>query len=400
MWYGFRIALLFRLQQTARWETVRREERSIFTAFKLYSRPARVVQWNGGRYTYRFIIESMKQEDITLLHKPEESQITDDVWVYAEYTPEKLHNVSSEVLGAARTLADRTGGAVCAVIIGNGVKKYGRELIEYGADRVYVVDDAIYENYNNELYTRTLEKLVKRYHPRIFLFGSVFDRRDLAPRLAARLETGIISECSRIYFDENGKLSADKTSFGGNFLGKIVFADEEKMAIITARPGVLEGSRRPERSGEIIDVRPQAGPEDMMTQIREVAKAAKKAVALTDADIIVSGGRGVGGPEGFDIIYKLADRLNGVVGASRVAVDLGWIDFEHQVGQAGATVKPKIYIACGISGATQHIVGMWESDIVIAINIHRYAAIFNFADYGIVGDLFEVIPKLLEELDK
>ena len=143
---------LFRLQQTAGWETVRREERSIFTAFKLYSRPARVVQWNGGRYTYRFIIESMKQEDITLLHKPEESQITDDVWVYAEYTPEKLHNVSSEVLGAARTLADRTGGAVCAVIIGNGVKKYGRELIEYGADRVYVVDDAIYENYNNELY--------------------------------------------------------------------------------------------------------------------------------------------------------------------------------------------------------------------------------------------------------
>ena len=139
---------------------------------------------------------------------------------------------------------------------------------------------------------------------------------------------------------------------------------------------------------------------DMMTQIREVAKVAKKVVALTDADIIVSGGRGVGGPEGFDIIYRLADKLNGVVGASRVAVDLGWIDFEHQVGQAGATVKPKIYIACGISGATQHIVGMWESDIVIAINIHRYAAIFNFADYGIVGDLFEVIPKLLEELEK
>ena len=135
-----------------------------------------------------------------MLDKPEASQITDDVWVYAEYTPEKLHNVSSEVLGAARTLADRTGGAVCAVIIGSGVKKYGQELIEYGADRVYVVDDELYKDYNNELYTRTLEKLVKRYRPGIFLFGSVFDRRDLAPRLAMRLNTGIISECQQNLF--------------------------------------------------------------------------------------------------------------------------------------------------------------------------------------------------------
>ncbi len=337
---------------------------------------------------------------MTLLQRSEESQLTNDVWVYAEHTPEKLHNVTSEVLGAARSLADHTGGEVCAVIIGNGVERYGRELIEFGADKVYVLDDEIYGNYNNELFTRVLEKLVRRHHPRIFLFGSVFDRRDLAPRLAARMDIGIISECGRVYFDEEGKLSADKTSFGGNFLGKIVFADENKMAVVTARPGVLEGSRQPDRKGEIIAVSPEADPADMMTQIREVAKVAKKVVALTDADIIVSGGRGVGGPEGFDIIYRLADKLNGVVGASRVAVDLGWIDFEHQVGQAGATVKPKIYIACGISGATQHIVGMWESDIVIAINIHRYAAIFNFADYGIVGDLFEVIPKLLEELEK
>lgn len=336
-----------------------------------------------------------------MLQMSDGSQITKDVWVYAEYTPEKLHTVSSEVLGTARKLAAHTGGMVCAVIIGCGVEKYSQSLIECGADRVYVLDDELYKNYNNELYTRVLEKLVKRYRPQIFLFGSVFDRRDLAPRLAARLETGIISECSRIYFDEDGVLSADKTSFGGNFLGKIVFnGDGTKPAIITARPGVLEGDRDTSRKGEIVRVEPDVDPADMMTQIREVAKVAKKVVALTDADIIVSGGRGVGGPEGFDIIYKLADKLNGVVGASRVAVDMGWIGFEHQVGQAGATVKPKIYIACGISGATQHIVGMWESDIVIAINTHRYAAIFNFADYGIVGDMFEVIPKLLEELDK
>ncbi len=335
-----------------------------------------------------------------MLSGPGDSKVTSDVWVYAEYTPERLHNVSGELLGAASQLAKHTGGAVCAVIIGSDVRKYAEELFECGADKVYVLEDAAFRDYNNELYTRALEKIVKRYRPGIFIFGSVFDRRDLAPRLAARLGTGIISECSRIYFDENGVLSADKTSFGGNFLGKIVFRENTKTAIITARPGVLEGSRTPGRRGEIISVQPQADPKDMMTQIKEVARLAKKAVALTDADIIVSGGRGVGGPQGFDIIYKLADKLNGVVGASRVAVDLGWIDFEHQVGQAGATVKPKIYIACGISGATQHIVGMWESDIVIAINTHRYAAIFNFADYGIVGDLFEVIPKLLEELDK
>ena len=335
-----------------------------------------------------------------LLREAEDSQLTDDIWVYAEYTPQKLHNVTGELLGAARSLAEHTRGKVCAVIIGRDVEKYGKDLISYGADIVYVLDETIFDSYNNELYTRALEKLVREYRPKIFLFGSVFDRRDLAPRLAARLKTGIISECGRVYFDENGRLSADKTSFGGNFLGKIVFRDGKKTALITARPGVLEGIYEPDRSGEIVRVQGQADSSDMMTQIREVAKLAKKAVALTDADIIVSGGRGVGGPEGFDIIYKLADRLNGVVGASRVAVDLGWIGFEHQVGQAGATVKPKIYIACGISGATQHIVGMWESDIVIAINTHRYAAIFNFADYGIVGDLFEVIPKLLEELDK
>lgn len=326
--------------------------------------------------------------------------MSEDVWVYAEHTPEKLHNVSGEILGAARRLADHKKSKVCAVIIGHDVKKYGQELICQGADIVYVVDGELFKDYNNELYTKVLEKLVREHDPEIMLFGSVFDRRELAPRLAARLGTGIISECNAVGYSEDGVLTADKVSFGGNFLGHIVFEEGMRPAIVTARPGVLEGARDDSRTGEIIDVIPDAGPEDMMTQIKKVAAVAKKVVALTDADIIVSGGRGVGGPEGFDIIYKLADKLNGVVGASRVAVDLGWIDFEHQVGQAGATVKPKIYIACGISGATQHIVGMWESDIVIAINTHRYAAIFNFADYGIVGDLFEVIPKLIEELDK
>lgn len=332
--------------------------------------------------------------------------MSEDIWVYAEHTPEKLHNVSGEILGAARRLAEsrssegQKSSAVCAVIIGYDVEKYAQELIYQGADRVYVADDELFKEYNNELYTRVLEKLVREHEPAVMLFGSVFDRRDLAPRLAARLGTGIISECGSIGYDENHVLTADKVSFGGNYLGHIVFKDDVRPAIITARPGVLEGQRSLSRTGEVIRITPDAGSEDMMTQIRNVAAVAKKVVALTDADIIVSGGRGVGGPEGFDIIYRLADRLNGVVGASRVAVDLGWIDFEHQVGQAGATVKPKIYIACGISGATQHIVGMWESDIVIAINIHRYAAIFNFADYGIVGDLFEVIPKLIEELDK
>lgn len=323
-----------------------------------------------------------------------------DVWVYAEYTDEKLHNVTSEILGAASSLAETTGGDVCAVIIGADVKRFAQDIIYAGANRVYVVQDALFKDYNNELYTRVIEKLVKKYNPQIFLFGSVFDRRDLAPRLAARLDIGIISECGSVYFDDKGRLTADKVSFGGNFKASIVFDEDSVPAIITARPGVLQGSKSEDRTGEIIMVEPDVGSQDMITQIREVVKVAKKVVALTDADIVVSGGRGVGGPEGFDIIYKLADKLNGVVGASRVAVDLGWIDYEHQVGQAGATVKPKIYIACGISGATQHIVGMWESDIVIAINTHRYAAIFNFADYGIVGDMFEVIPKLIEELDK
>lgn len=170
------------------------------------------------------------------------------------------------------------------------MERYGRELIEFGADKVYVLDDEIYGNYNNELFTRVLEKVVRRHHPRIFLFGSVFDRRDLAPRLAARMDIGIISECGRVYFDEEGKLSADKTSFGGNFLGKIVFADENKMAVVTARPGVLEGSRQPDRKGEIIAVSPEADC-GYVTADPRGGKSSQKVVALTDADIIVSGGR-------------------------------------------------------------------------------------------------------------
>ncbi|MBR5228251.1 MAG: electron transfer flavoprotein subunit alpha/FixB family protein [Firmicutes bacterium] len=323
-----------------------------------------------------------------------------DIWVYADYTDGKLHNVTGELLGTAVSLATENGGTVCAVVVGSEVKKYTDELIYWGADRVYLVEDQLFENYNNELYTKVLQKLAEKYDPEIILFGSVFDRRDLAPRLAARLGTGIISECNDLYYDEDKTLTAEKISFGGRFSGKVVFADGTRPYIVTARPGVLRGSRDVNRTGEVIMEVPDAGPQDMMTQIRSVAQAAKKVVALSDADIVVSGGKGAGGPEGFKLIQALADKLNGVVGASRMAVDLGWIGYEHQVGQAGATVKPKIYIACGISGASQHIVGMWESDIVIAINTHRYAAIFNFADYGIVGDMFEVIPKLIEELDK
>jgi electron transfer flavoprotein alpha subunit len=297
------------------------------------------------------------------------------------------------------------------------------ELYAYGADVVYQIDDPLLKNYTTDGYTKVMTDAIREYKPEIVLFGATHIGRDLAPRVAARLDTGLTADCTRLdvsmknyieYLKKNTTLdtsgldpeSEDKglkqtrPAFGGNIMATII-TSRTRPQMATVRPGVMSKLPKDEtRKGELIKVKHSLSESDIRTQVVEVVKAAKEMVSLTDAEIICSGGRGLGDPSGFELIKKFADAVGGVVDASRAAVDSGWIDHSHQVGQTGTTVKPKIYFACGISGAIQHLAGMQTSDIIVAINKDPDAPIFEVADFGIVGDLYKVVPKIIEEWNR
>ena len=347
-----------------------------------------------------------------------------DVWVYAEQRAGKLMNVSLELLGEGGKLAKEIGDRkVCALLIGYETDHLIPELYAYGADVVYQIDDPLLKNYTTDGYTKVMTDAIREYKPEIVLFGATHIGRDLAPRVAARLDTGLTADCTRLdvsmknyieYLKKNTTLdtsgldpeSEDKglkqtrPAFGGNIMATII-TSRTRPQMATVRPGVMSKLPKDEtRKGELIKVKHSLSESDIRTQVVEVVKAAKEMVSLTDAEIICSGGRGLGDPSGFELIKKFADAVGGVVGASRAAVDSGWIDHSHQVGQTGTTVKPKIYCACGISGAIQHLAGMQTSDIIVAINKDPDAPIFEVADFGIVGDLYKVVPKIIEEWNR
>jgi electron transfer flavoprotein alpha subunit/NAD-dependent dihydropyrimidine dehydrogenase PreA subunit len=347
-----------------------------------------------------------------------------DVWVYAEQRAGKLMNVSLELLGEGGKLAKEIGDRkVCALLIGYETDHLIPELYAYGADVVYQIDDPLLKNYTTDGYTKVMTDAIREYKPEIVLFGATHIGRDLAPRVAARLDTGLTADCTRLdvsmknyieYLKKNTTLdtsgldpeSEDKglkqtrPAFGGNIMATII-TSRTRPQMATVRPGVMSKLPKDEtRKGELIKVKHSLSESDIRTQVVEVVKAAKEMVSLTDAEIICSGGRGLGDPSGFELIKKFADAVGGVVGASRAAVDSGWIDHSHQVGQTGTTVKPKIYFACGISGAIQHLAGMQTSDIIVAINKDPDAPIFEVADFGIVGDLYKVVPKIIEEWNR
>ena len=347
-----------------------------------------------------------------------------DVWVYAEQRAGKLMNVSLELLGEGGKLAKEIGDRkVCALLIGYETDHLIPELYAYGADVVYQIDDPLLKNYTTDGYTKVMTDDIREYKPEIVLFGATHIGRDLAPRVAARLDTGLTADCTRLdvsmknyieYLKKNTTLdtsgldpeSEDKglkqtrPAFGGNIMATII-TSRTRPQMATVRPGVMSKLPKDEtRKGELIKVKHSLSESDIRTQVVEVVKAAKEMVSLTDAEIICSGGRGLGDPSGFELIKKFADAVGGVVGASRAAVDSGWIDHSHQVGQTGTTVKPKIYFACGISGAIQHLAGMQTSDIIVAINKDPDAPIFEVADFGIVGDLYKVVPKIIEEWNR
>jgi electron transfer flavoprotein alpha subunit len=347
-----------------------------------------------------------------------------NIWVYAEQRKGKLMNVSLELISEGKRLAKEMeeGTKVYAMLIGNNVGELAKECYKYGADGVYLIEDSLLENYTTDAYTKVAVDAMKKHKPEIVLYGATHIGRDLAPRIAARLDTGLTADCTRLdvkvatykeYAQKNTTLDIKtldsegegtkflqtRPAFGGNLMATII-CPNTRPQMATVRAGVMQKKEIDEAlTGELITIKPEIEAKDIRTHLIEIVKTAKEVVSLTDAEIICSGGRGLGDETGFELIKKLAEKVGGSVGASRAAVDSGWIDHAHQVGQTGTTVKPKIYFACGISGAIQHLAGMQSSDIIIAINKDAEAPIFEMADYGVVGDLFKVIPQIIEEWD-
>ena len=322
-----------------------------------------------------------------------------DVWVFAEQRAGKLMSVSIELLGEGRKLASEIGCKLCAILCGENVDGLITELFEYGADKVYYANAPELKTYNTDAYTSVIYQAILRFKPEVVLMGATHIGRDIGPCLAVRCETGLTADCTKLDIDPNGKkLMQTRPAFGGNLMATIV-CPNHRPQMSTVRPGVMDKPvRQAGRTGERIDLPVSFKDGEIRMQVLEIVKAMKELVSLTDAKVIVSGGAGLGNPEGFGLIKQLADRLGGVVGSSRAAVDSGWIDHSHQVGQTGTTVKPTLYIACGISGAIQHLAGMQTSDYIVAINKNANAPIFEVADYGIVGDLYKVIPAILDVL--
>lgn len=288
-----------------------------------------------------------------------------------------------------------------AVVIGSHADAAVGEAEAHGADKIILVEGKEYAVYTTDAYVIAMNALVEKYGPTSILIGASNNGRDLAPRLSCRLKTGLTADCTALDIDdETGNVAWTRPAFGGNLMATIMCPDNRPQ-IGTVRPGVFKKGVRMERHAEIIHETISVEAEKIRTQVLElVTDIADGNVDLEGAEIIVSGGRGVGGPEGFDIIRQLADVLGATVGASRAAVDAGWISHAHQVGQTGKTVGPRLYIACGISGAIQHLAGMSGSDVVVAVNKDSRAPIFDVADYGVVGNLFEVLPVLIKELKK
>ncbi|WP_191400009.1 electron transfer flavoprotein subunit alpha/FixB family protein [Flavonifractor sp. An306] len=327
---------------------------------------------------------------------------TKDLWVYVETKEDgSAKNVGLELLTPGRDLADKQGGKLVAVVIGSGVDAAVNDASAHGADQVLVVDAPEFKDYTTDAYTAAMYYLIEKYGPTTLLIGATPDGRDMGPRLACRIKTGLTADCTGLDIDpDSGNVAWTRPAFGGNLMATILCPDHRPQ-IGTVRPGVFKKSAPVEAKAEIIREEFHVAPEQIRTELLEVIReAAGELVDLEGADIIVSGGRGVGGPEGFAPVKALAEVLGATVGASRAAVDSGWISHAHQVGQTGKTVAPKLYIACGISGAIQHLAGMSGSDCIVAINKDPDAPIFDVADYGIVGNLFDVLPALTDEIKK
>lgn len=323
------------------------------------------------------------------------------VWVLAEQKEGEVTRTTLELLGEGRKLADTLEVELSAVLLGYEVGSIASELIAHGADKVIHADHEQLKNYTTDGYTKVISKLINERKPEIILIGATNVGRDLGPRISARVGTGLTADCTKLEIDmENRRILQTRPAFGGNIMATIV-TKNHRPQISTVRPGVMQKRTYDEaRCGEVEKVEVDLVPSDIRVKVEEIVKSGKYVENLLDADVIVSGGRGLGNPEGFKLLKELADVLGGMVGGSRAAVDAGWISHDNQVGQTGKSVRPTLYIACGISGAIQHLAGMQSSDCIIAINKNADAPIFKVADHGIVGDIYKVLPMMIEEFKR
>jgi electron transfer flavoprotein alpha subunit len=323
------------------------------------------------------------------------------VWTFAEHRNGKLTNVAFELLGEGRKLADQLGEPLVAVLMGSKVEAEAKRLVAQGADQVFVADAPELENFLEDSYTQVMVDLIKKERPNIVLMGATAIGRSLAPKVAARLETGLTADCTALAVDVAEKnLLQTRPAFGGNLMATIL-CPNHRPQMATVRPKVFKPLEAdPNRTGTVTKVDLSKTTWDIRAKVLEVVNEVGYTVNLEEANIIVSGGRGLGDPKNFDLVKDLAKVLGGAVGSSRAAVDAGWMPYAHQVGQTGKTVGPKIYFACGIHGAIQHLAGMSSSDIIIAINRNPDAPIFKVATFGIVGDVLEILPMLTKEFKK
>jgi electron transfer flavoprotein alpha subunit len=326
-----------------------------------------------------------------------------DVWVFVEHEQGKVSSVSFELLGQGRKLADALGCTLCGMLLcsNEGMDTFIKEAIAYGAEKVYVTESPLLKEYRTDPYASGAINLIRTFKPEIVLFGATTQGRDFAGTVATTLETGLTADCTGLDIDPEKKmLRQTRPAFGGNIMATILDYPNYRPQMATVRPKVFAMPARDDsRKGEVIKEPLPITEDKIRTKILEFIKGAE-AVNLVDAESLVSGGRGLGNAENFKMIRDLANALGAAVGASRATVDAGWISYEHQVGQTGRTVRPKVYFACGISGAIQHQAGMKTSDIIVAINKDPEAPIFKVATYGIVGDIFTVVPMLTQEFKK
>ena len=332
------------------------------------------------------------------------------VYVFAQQVDNKITNISFELLGKARELAEPLETQVTAVLLGSGVKGLADELAAYGADRVIVVDEPILKEYRTEPYAEALTAVVKEFKPEILLVGATYIGRELGPCVSARVETGLTADCTKLDIgnfpinavpnqpQKHNQLLMTRPAFGGNTIATIACPDHRPQ-MATVRPGVMQALPKMEgRKAEVIEFNPEIKENALCCEVLDIVKSKATHADIQDAKILVSGGRGVGNAENFKILEELADELGGMVSCSRAVVDSGWMPKEMQVGQTGKTVRPDVYFAIGISGAIQHVAGMEESGLIIAINKDPDAPIFDVADYGIVGDLHKIVPELVKKI--
>lgn len=321
------------------------------------------------------------------------------MWVIAEQENGQLMNVTFELLGAAKELCAKLEEKCCAVLVTAAAGELPQQLIAAGADVVYVIEDAKYADYDTELYTDAICQLSKKYDPASIMFGATDDGRDLAPRVAARLHTGLCADCTALDVTDDKLVAWTRPALGGNICATII-CDVNRPQMGTVRPKVFKPAELDNtRTGEVIAFIPEAGAVSRVELVKKEALSSENAVKIDEADMIAAGGRGFGSKENFDVLEQLAALFeNSAVAGTRAAIDEGWLTHSQQVGQSGKSVTPHIYFACGISGAIQHLSGMKDSDIIIAINKDAEAPIFTVAHYGIVGDVNVILPKLIEKI--